>query len=110
MGQAKEYKTFEQVGALFALVCGEATGGGDKASASCDFGRNWRRAVSTYAPRQLPKGGTLFLSGERNKVYEASNLEISLIAVGRSVGFGHSDKPGFQSRLNVVFSERRARF
>ena len=45
LGQAKEYKTFEQVGALFALVCGEATSGGDKASASCGFGRNWRRAV-----------------------------------------------------------------
>ena len=53
-GKQKEYKTFEQVGALFALVCGEATGGGDKASTGCGFdkastgcgfGRNWRRAV-----------------------------------------------------------------
>ena len=72
MGQAKEYKTFEQVGVLFALVCGEATSGGDKASASCDFGRNWRRAVSTYAPRQLPKGGNLFLSPESAVKYAPS--------------------------------------
>ena len=71
-GKQKEYKTFEQVGALFALVCGEATGGGDKASTGCGFGRNWRRAVSTYAPRQLPKGGNLFLSPESAVKYAPS--------------------------------------
>ena len=72
MGQAKRQTLFEQTKAMFALVCGEATSRGDKASASCDFGRNWRRAVSTYAPRQLPKGGNLFLSSESVVKYAPS--------------------------------------
>ena len=45
LGQAKKLRLFEQTEVGIALVCGEAASGGDKASASCGFGRNWRRAV-----------------------------------------------------------------
>ena len=45
LGQAKKQKLFERTEVGIALVCGEAASGGDKASASCGFGRNWRRAV-----------------------------------------------------------------
>ena len=72
IGASKRQKLFEQTDVGIALVCDEAASGGDKASASCGFGRNWRRAVSTYAPRQLPKGGNLFLSPESDVKYAPS--------------------------------------
>ena len=45
LGQAKKQRLFEQTKVGIALVCGEAASGGDKASASCGFGRNSRRLV-----------------------------------------------------------------
>ena len=40
IGVSKRPKPFEQIKAMIALVCGEATSGGCEASASCGFGRN----------------------------------------------------------------------
>ena len=41
---------------------------------------------------------------------EDLNLKISLIAVGGGIGICHGDKPCFQCRPQIVFTECHARF
>lgn len=38
------------------------------------------------------------------------NFKVSLVAVCGGVGICHGDEPSLQRRLNIIFSERHARF